>query len=121
MKRVSIGICLMLAVIAAASLYPSRAQEVDNAPPTTNWAEGNPLKIALLRWYQANTTTRFKVGSQPYGVAFDGANIWTANYGDGTVTKLRTSDGAVPGKVSRGRPAHGGDLRRSQHLGLEQQ
>jgi len=28
------------------------------------------------------------VGSDPYGVAFDGANIWVTNQDSGTVTKL---------------------------------
>ena len=27
------------------------------------------------------------VGSQPYGVAFDGANIWVTNYSSSTVSK----------------------------------
>jgi DNA-binding beta-propeller fold protein YncE len=27
------------------------------------------------------------VGSQPYGVAFDGANIWVTNYNSSTVSK----------------------------------
>ena len=26
--------------------------------------------------------------SNPYGIAFDGTNIWTANYTTGTVTRL---------------------------------
>src|SRR5580658_2537719 len=97
----------MLAVIAGASLYSGQAQEAGNNRPTTNWAAGNPLKIALLKWYQANTTTRFKVGSQPYGVAFDGANIWTANFGDNTVTKLRANDGEVLGTFKVGAAPYG--------------
>jgi hypothetical protein len=68
----------------------------------TNTSSLNPLKVALLHWYKANTTTSFAVGSQPYGVAFDGANIWTANFGDGTVSKLQANDGAVLGTFSIG-------------------
>ena len=34
-------------------------------------------------------------GEDPYGVAFDGANIWVANENSNTVTKLRASDGAL--------------------------
>src|ERR1700679_1848266 len=107
MKRVSIRLTLMLALIAAANLCSSRAQEAasDNAAPTMNWAAGNPLKIGLLKWYQANMTTSFTVGktrnSNPYGVAFDGANIWTAN-SEGTVTKLRASDGTNLGNFEVG-------------------
>ena len=36
----------------------------------------------------------------PGGVAFDGANIWVANHGDATVTKLRASDGTNLGRSS---------------------
>ena len=109
MKQMMIEISLVLLVIAAATLLPGRAQEAattgtaaSQQAPTHNWAAGNPLKIALLKWYQANTTTTFKVGNQPYGVAFDGANIWTANYGDGTVTKLRANDGEILGTFPGG-------------------
>ena len=100
MKRVAILSSLLLLAAASIGLEMGRAQESAQGaatgveqPPTHNWAGGNPEKIALLKWYQANTTTRFKVGSQPYGVCFDGANIWTANFGESTVTKLRANDG----------------------------
>ena len=33
---------------------------------------------------------------QALALAFDGANIWVANEGSNTVTKLRASDGAKP-------------------------
>jgi hypothetical protein len=35
-------------------------------------------------------------------MAFDGANMWVGNYGDGTVTKLRASDGKTLGTFSAG-------------------
>ena len=62
----------------------------------------NPLKVALLHWYKANTTTSFTVGNLPDGIAFDGANIWTANFNDGTVSKLQANDGAVLGTFTIG-------------------
>jgi hypothetical protein len=107
MKRVVIGISLLLMVAATANLIPGRAQGAgnatnNNAPPTKNWPAGNPLKIALLKWYQANLTTSFKVGQNPYGIAFDGANMWVSNNGDSTVTKLRVSDGANLGTFNVG-------------------
>ena len=114
MKRVVIGISLLLVVTATASFIPGRAQEASqasavpqqaangNVPPTQNWAAGNPLKIALLKWYQANLTTTFKVGKKPLGVVFDGANIWIANNYDSTVSKLRASDGASLGTFNAG-------------------
>ncbi len=42
----------------------------------------------------------YKVGGNPIGVAFDGANIWVANNGDGTVSKLRARDGVNLGTFS---------------------
>jgi YVTN family beta-propeller protein len=38
----------------------------------------------------------------PYGVAFDGANIWVANEGSNNVSKLRVSDGKVVGTLAVG-------------------
>ena len=49
----------------------------------------------------------FKVGLGPYSVAFDGADIWVGNAGDGTVTKLRASDGAVLGTFTVGDAPYG--------------
>ncbi len=40
-------------------------------------------------------------------MAFDGANIWTANFGDGTVTKLRANDGEVLGTFKAGAAPYG--------------
>ena len=64
----------------------------------SNWPQGppglNPLRVAMLRWYEANTTARFSAGINPLDVAFDGANMWVVNNGSNTVTKLRANDGA---------------------------
>src|ERR1700674_4192385 len=108
--RIAVAMSLFLVVVAMASFIPSRAQEASTAgqqPPANGALPANPLRVALLRWYRANRTTSFSVGSQPYGVAFDGANIWTANYGDGTVTKLRANDGEVLGTFKVGGVPYG--------------
>ena len=44
----------------------------------------------------------FTPGANPFRVAFDGANIWVANYDHNNVTKLRASDGAVQGTFAVG-------------------
>jgi len=63
----------------------------------------NPLQVALLRWYQANQTeNQFTVGSNPYGIAFDGANIWVTNCNSNTLTELRASDGTNLGTFTVG-------------------
>src|ERR1700736_5596153 len=107
MKRVVIGIGLVLLIVAGVSLISGRAQDGSAAPPAVNWAAGNPLKIALLKWYQANQTTSFKVGKEPNDVAFDGQNIWVTNGGDDTVTELRPSDGTGLGTFSGGSQPYG--------------
>jgi len=38
-------------------------------------------------WLSALVAT-IPVGSNPFGVAFDGSNIWVTNWGSGTVSKL---------------------------------
>jgi DNA-binding beta-propeller fold protein YncE len=61
------------------------------------------LQIAMLRWYEANTTgNSFTVGLAPNALAFDGANIWVANRLNRSVTKLRASDGSVLGTFTVG-------------------
>jgi len=50
--------------------------------------------VTKLRASDGVVQGSFAVGSYPNGVAFDGANIWVSNGNNGTVTKLRASDGA---------------------------
>ena len=62
----------------------------------------NPMQIALLRWYEANQAgIAYAVGSHPYGICFDGTNIWVATYGN-NVTKLKASDGSLVGTYDVG-------------------
>jgi hypothetical protein len=56
------------------------------------------MNAALLRWY----TQTYSVGSEPFGVAFDGSNIWVANGGSNSVTKILASTGAVVGNYPVG-------------------
>ena len=121
-SRIVIGVSLIVVVLAMANLFAGQTQKASRAepqrvanqsaqagpeshmqPPILDaGARRNPLKIALLHWYLADTATSVTVGSQPYGVCFDGANIWTANFGDATVTKVRASDGQVLGTFNAG-------------------
>jgi IPT/TIG domain len=61
----------------------------------------NPLQVALLKWAPYSGVT-FPVESGPFGIAFDGANIWVANSGSNSVTELRSSDGANLGTFNVG-------------------
>jgi hypothetical protein len=44
---------------------------------------------------ESSGSASFDVGKFPIGVVSDGTNIWVANGGSNTVTKLRASDGGV--------------------------
>ncbi len=58
----------------------------------------SPLQVALLKWFPAyQASNGFHVGINPYGVVFDGANIWVTNNGSNTVTKLSAATGMVIG------------------------
>jgi len=46
--------------------------------------------------------TSFLTGLRTEGIVFDGASIWVANMGDGTVTRLRASDGLIQGTYTVG-------------------
>jgi YVTN family beta-propeller protein len=68
----------------------------------------NPLKIALLQWYEANETRiSYSVGSRPTSICFDGANIWVTNYGSDNVTKLDAVYGNVLGTYNVGSEPQG--------------
>src|SRR5215831_15317696 len=71
----------------------------------------NPNQLAVRHWYQANqsaqqsglpTAPSFPTGKGPIALAFDGANMWTVNFSDNTVTKLRAKDGSLLGTFAVG-------------------
>ena len=84
-------------IVAGGSFIPGRAQDAStiNAAPTHDWAAGNPLKIALLKWFSAYHSTSFKVGKSPIGIAFDGTNIWVAN-GTSPASLVEMTPNGVP-------------------------
>jgi DNA-binding beta-propeller fold protein YncE len=49
----------------------------------------------------------FTAGTNPSGIAFDGANIWVTNWGSSNVMKLRASDGATLGTFAVGTNPYG--------------
>jgi len=53
--------------------------------------------LGAQRWDLLKGQANFNVGTSPRGMAFDGSNIWVANSGENTVTKLRASDGVCVG------------------------
>jgi hypothetical protein len=56
----------------------------------------NPTQIALLRWYSSNSSfSAITVGSLPQSLAFDGTNIWVANYGSNTIARYNAATGTI--------------------------
>ena len=47
-------------------------------------------------------TATVTVGTNPYGVAFDGSHMWVANYDDDTVSKINVSTDGVTATVTVG-------------------
>src|SRR5262252_7440709 len=55
-------------------------------------------RAALVQWATPSViplTGRTTVGSGPFFVASDGADLWVANYSSGSVTRVRASDGKL--------------------------
>ena len=65
-------------------------------------ANNGSNNVTKLRASDGALQGTFNVGTNPTGVAFDGANIWVANNGSNNVTKLRASDGALQGTFNVG-------------------
>ena len=89
---------------AASTLtFPDGTTQATAGTPASVVAGVNPLRLALLKWFPAyQSSATFGVGGFPQGVAFDGTNIWVANYHDSTVTKLLAATGRVVGTYAAG-------------------
>ena len=61
------------------------------------WDSGGPMVAPTPTPPPAPSITTYAVGKEPQGLAFDGSNIWVANAGSGTVTKLVAATGGIIG------------------------
>ncbi len=55
----------------------------------------NPIEVALLRWYGANSLAQFSTCSGPAGLAFDGFHMWVACPAANQIQEFNTSDGKL--------------------------
>jgi DNA-binding beta-propeller fold protein YncE len=55
----------------------------------------NPIQIALLRWYSADTVAQLGTCGGPAGMAFDGFHMWVACSGSFQLDEFDASDGSV--------------------------
>ena len=66
-----------------------------------------PITITNTQSVTSWLAVTYTVGAYPYGICFDGTNIWVANNGTNSVTKLRASDGANLGTYPVGVSPYG--------------
>ncbi len=77
-KNLFLSAVTLTALIFSQPAVPATAKDVDFNQ-----------RIAILRWFGANQSgSQFAAGSEPRSLAFYGANIWVANSGSNTVSKL---------------------------------
>jgi len=50
-----------------------------------------PTNIPLFRWLPVMMTSYTGTGNQPYGIAFDGTNMWTTNWDDNNISKIAST------------------------------
>jgi len=86
---------LAILVVASFSLFSGRSFAQCPAPGSI------AVRAALLQWYPKTCGTR------PWGVAFDGTNIWVTNWYGNNVTKLQASTGTVLGNYPTANQGHG--------------
>lgn len=86
------ALSIRFAVIAAAMLYTLQLS-AQNA--------SNPIQVALLRWYQANTAALIN-SCHAQGLAFDGSHIWAGCPSASTIQEFNSSDGAHINTISLG-------------------
>jgi hypothetical protein len=99
-KTIRLAVLFCLALISTSALAQSGV--VDSTK--------NANQLAVQHWYQGNQSAQqsvfpgltiaapsFPTGNGPLALAFDGANMWTVNFGDNTVTKFRAKDASVLG------------------------
>jgi YVTN family beta-propeller protein len=70
-----------------------------------NWGSGYPPPQNTLTELNASDGSFVRnvtVGNNPYGICFDGTNIWATNSSDNTVSEVRASDGTVLATINVG-------------------
>ena len=90
----TLGILLLAAIVTAATL--GLGCKGEQGPPGEQGPQGEQGSPGP-GWGE-----RFLVGRWPRGICSDGENIWVANYGDDTITKLRATDGTNLGTYAAG-------------------
>ena len=81
--------------VTPASVIPGQSARIQ-------WQTAGSNTVSKLGVSDGTTLGTYPVGAGPYGVAFDGVNIWVTNQGGNSVTKLQASNGALLGTYAVG-------------------
>ena len=88
---------------------PTAKLEVNGAVKVSGSINRQPTNPPLFRWLPVKVLATYTVtGANPYGIAFDGTNMWTANGSGDSVTKITpagdnttyTGNGAGPDAIA---------------------
>lgn len=83
------GFVLALFAISIVAVVLLSSTQAKISPKTAD-NDPNLARIALLKWYDVSTVTTFPTEHRPFGIAFDGANIWVSNQaGSGGVNNVQ--------------------------------
>ena len=93
MKTIPRAILAVITALVSCGACLSQQVQKSSQQPTGSTTQTAPELQSPAKASQV--ATAFDVGKFPIGVVSDGTNIWVANGGSNTVTKLRASDGAV--------------------------
>ena len=97
--NVGIGRAIPLTTLAA-----TKTLDVAGTVMAEGGINKGPTNIPLFRWLPVMMTTYSGLGGSPYGIAFDGTNMWTANPYDSSVTKITPTGGMTTYKGTGNRP-----------------
>ena len=96
-----LGVILLVMAVAGGTAFAlSRGETPSNAPDSGT--QSTASLVGSLDTSPAGTES-FPVGSGPIAVLPVGDDIWVTNFTDGTLSKLRASDGATLGTFNVGR------------------
>jgi YVTN family beta-propeller protein len=59
------------------------------------WSDGFSNDVIKVNASTGAIVASYPVGTEPYGLAFDGQYVWVANYGSSSVSKVLATTGAV--------------------------
>ena len=94
---------IIIVVLLATNFWPANTPATVPMPAPTSTPTTMPKPTSSYTPSGSGLSgITYGVGIHPYGICFDGANIWVANEGSNNVMKLKASDGSLVGTYAVG-------------------